>query len=666
MLNKAPVKLCSFTFMLICCLLPTVLSDLGGLSAAWAARSGDVSVKVAVEKETVAQGEPFVFQIQLEGSDMGPGSAQPDMSGLKDFLVEPMGGQSNNRSSISIINGSMTRVESSGYVYSFRLTPKKTGKLVIPSIAVAVDSSGSKVLQTDPVIIRVTAPETSDDFQVEVSYSKTRFYVGEPVLMTVTWYLSRDVESVGFNLPVLETEGLTARDLKIEDPAKREGSKMSASDRLKDPKADQEAVKQYIQLPLGQGSVMAEKGQKTYKGSEYTTLTFRKVLLAREPGTFQIPESTVSSKALVGSSKSNRSRNPFDSVFDDDFFSMGRREVRKTFVARSDPVTLTAMALPQQGKPAHFSGCVGSYSIETSASSTDVGVGDPLTLTISISGSEYLENVELPPLSKDPELERDFKIPDEMAAGLIKNGSKIFAQTLRAKSEEVKAIPPVRFSYFDPQRGEYQTAASKPIALRVKPTRIVTEADVEGRVAPKSVKNELEAWSEGIAYNYEGPEVLENQKLTLSTLVRSPLWMMALVLPFSLYMALFVRVQVKRSQMSDPDRSRSRRALATFTKRIKALGSGELLASQSCTDLLDAVRCYLGDKLRLDGAALTFADVQKHLRDRGIDNEITSGLEVIFSLCELGRYGGGVGSAKPLDDLVEDAFQVIRSLDQKL
>jgi hypothetical protein len=635
------------------CVLLTMLSLAAVTGHVSAARSGGVSVKALVEKETVSQGEPFVFQIHLEGADISPGSAQPDMSGFKDFSVESLGGQSNNRSSISIVNGKMNKVESFGYVYSFRLTPKKTGRLVIPSVSVAVDTQGTKVLRTEQIAIQVNAPESSDDFQLEVHYSKTRFYVGEPVILTVTWYLSRGVEGVNFNLPVLETEGLT----------------------VMDPKVEQDPGKQYVQIQVGpQGPILAEKGSKTHKAREYTTVTFRKVLFAREPSTFQIPESTVSSRSLVGYSRSGRSNSPFDDFFNDDFFNPGRRGVYKTFVARSEPVVLTSLELPREGRPANFSGCVGSFHIETSADPTEVSVGDPVSLRVSISGTEYLDNIELPPLSKDPELEKDFKIPEEMAAGLIKDGSKVFTQTLRAKSEEVKAIPPVRFSYFNPDIEQYQTASSKPIPLRVKPTRIVTEADIEGRAAVGPAKNELEAWSKGIAYNYEGPEVLENESRTLTSLLRSPLWLSSLVLPFSLYLALFVFVKVRRKQISDPDGSRSRKALATFAKRIETIsrnmedpaGSSASGVAQSCSSLLDGVRRYLGDKLRIDGAALTFADVESRLRDRNVDAETIRGLNDIFTLCEQGYYGGGVGSPEVLSGLAQDALRVVRSLDRKL
>lgn len=177
--------------------------------AAWAATTGGLSAQALVEKDTVAVGEPFLFQIRIEGSDLAPGTDPPELSGMVEFAVEYLGGQSNNSSSITIVNGRMSKVETYGYVYSFRLTARKTGSLEIPAITVPLDSASTKTVRTRPIPIRVVPPEASDDFHLELKFSKTSFYVGEPVVLSVVWYLRKDVESVTFNVPFLQDEAFT-------------------------------------------------------------------------------------------------------------------------------------------------------------------------------------------------------------------------------------------------------------------------------------------------------------------------------------------------------------------------------------------------------------------------------------------------------------------------
>ena len=242
------------------------LGCVGGASptacaAVWAASEGGVSARAILETNAVSVGEPFVLQVRLEGGDVAPGTEPPDMSGITDFTVDYLGGQSNNSSSVTIVNGNVSKVETFGYVYSYRLTPKKTGEFTIPSIAVPLDAAKSKILHTQVVPVRVTEPEATDDFHLELRYSKTSFYLGEPVLLTVVWYLGRDVESVAFNVPILQDETFV----------------------VVDPKMDQDPRKQYFQIPMGSGRLLAEKGSGTYRGRQYTTLSFSKVLFAKRP-----------------------------------------------------------------------------------------------------------------------------------------------------------------------------------------------------------------------------------------------------------------------------------------------------------------------------------------------------------------------------------------------
>lgn len=609
---------------------------------AWAAAGGEVSVRALVEKDSVTVGEPFILQIRVEGSDIAPGTDQPDMSGVVDFTVEHLGGQSNTSSSITIINGSMSKVESYGYIYSYRLTPRKAGRLVIPSIAVPVDSAQSKLLRTEPIVIEVSAPEATEDFHLELKFSKTSFYVGEPVILSVVWYIGRDVESANFSLPILQEPAFAFADSKVE----------------------QDSTKQYVQLPIGGGTVLAEKGSGLYNGKRYTTLSFKRVFFARKSGQFQTPEASVFCKAMLGYAPQQKGRTPFGGFLDDDFFNPGRRAIHKTFVARSEPVTLTASALPEDGKPANFSGCVGHYTVEASANPTEVSIGDPITLTMSVSGAEYLDHVELPPLGKDPEFDRDFKIPEEMAPGVVRGNARQFTQTLRAKSADIKAIPPIKLPCFNPDAGKYEVAQSKPIPLTVKPAKVLTSADVEGRWEDGAArKTELESWSQGIAANYEGPEVLERHTYRISSTVRSPLWLAIAFVPFISFIALLVFTGFRQRRLADADRVRSRKAFARFKHRVRPLGVEGFEKGEGHALLLEALRGYFGDKLRNDRSTLTFMDVERDLKEKDVNARLLERLKGLFEACEQGSYGGSAG-AEPIDRLTAEAMDVIRFLDQ--
>ena len=127
---------------------------------------------------------------------------------------------------------------------------------------------------------------------------------------------------------------------------------------------------------------------------------------------------------------------------------------------------------------------MGTYRISAEAAPTDVSVGDPITLKIALSGPDYLAETRLPPLGAQPALARDFKIPKERAAGEVSGRSKIFTQTVRPLRPDVREIPPIGLSYFDPAANAYKTVRTEPIPIQVKAARVVTALDAEGASAP--------------------------------------------------------------------------------------------------------------------------------------------------------------------------------------
>ena len=157
-----------------------------------------ISVGAAVSSQDVFRGESLEMQIQISGSDS---PAEPDLSSITDFQVQNLGGQTRNSESITIINGKMNRVVKRGYVFSYRLLPRKSGRLTIPSIPVRVEG---KVFHTRPVSIRVSEPQETDDFKFRLTLSKDKAYVGEPVTLTITWYLGTEARSPQFSLPFMQ------------------------------------------------------------------------------------------------------------------------------------------------------------------------------------------------------------------------------------------------------------------------------------------------------------------------------------------------------------------------------------------------------------------------------------------------------------------------------
>ena len=591
------------------------------------------TAEAAVEKLQVYVGEPFVFQIQVQGTET---PEEPTLSGLSGFNVQQLGGQQNSSQSVTIVNGRMNRTVSKGYVFNYRLTPQQAGALTIPAIAVTAEG---KTVRTRPVTVRVQEPSENEDFKLRVSLSETEAYVGQPVTMTVTWYIGGNVRDFAFNLPVLGDDRF---DVIALDPAVPPQSK------------------DYLRLALGDQQAIAKKDTGELNGRSYTTVRFQKVLIPKQAGSIALPQATVSCQAT---GLRARRRSLLDEFFSDPI-GMGSSGA-ETIVAPANPVSLKVNNLPAAGRPAQFNGLIGRYSIKAEAAPTDMNVGDPITLSLRVSGPSYLANVELPPLQEQASLARDFRIPQDRAPGAVQGGAKVFTQTLRATHPGVTQIPPIELSYFNPDSRAYETATTNPIPITVKGAKIITARDAEGVETGGVIQTEIETQQGGIGANYEGFDALQSQTQGMAAWLRSPLWSAFIFLPPLTYFGLLAFLFTQRRQR-DPAIRKAQRAHRDLRKTLDELPKTASSGDQQDAALLDALRRYFGDRLGLPPGALTYADVRKELENRNVGGEVLHDLKAVFERCEAGRYAGGELAGQDLAGTSRRIIEVAEKLEQEL
>src|SRR6185437_7461528 len=136
----------------------------------------------------------------------------------------------------------------------------------------------------------------------------------------------------------------------------------------------------------------------------------------------------------------------------------------------TDPVNIDVHPLPTNNVPADFNGAVGAYSLATSISTNTVTVGDPITVTVQITGRGPIDSLTLSSLNNW----RDFRVyppstkvetTDEF--GL--EGVKSFEQAVIPENAEVKELPPITFSFFDPDRKSYRTVSHPATPVIIRP-----------------------------------------------------------------------------------------------------------------------------------------------------------------------------------------------------
>ena len=577
------------------------------------------AAKAQVSAAEVYMGARIQLYIQVQGTDQ---PTRPDVSGIRDFTVRYAGTRPSTQRQLTIVNGRRRQTVHRSATIVYELAPKREGALTIPALIV---KHGGKEIRTQVIRIQAKRPEKTTQIRLRVRLSQKECYVGEAIRATWTLYFSTNLKSLNLSVPVLKDPRFTVPEFTPEiDPARQ---------------------RQYRRLRFADFEVIALQGEGTLDRKRYTTLSFEKILIPRVAGECTIPTSTVYAEAVVGRKRTN------------DFFNRVR-EVTKKMAAPSNSPSLTVKAPPTEGRPANFSGHVGRFKLMTVADPTTVNVGDPINLTLVIEGPEFLDPVECPDLTTQPDLTSGFKISQNSEPGEVQGIRKVFKRIIRATHPDVTEIPPIELPYFDSAKGTYATARSQAIPLQVRATKVITAQDAEGTTESAPITRKARTRAKGLAANYEDASVLRNQRAGIQVWLASPTWLALLIgMPLG-YLVLAIALGTYRRRHADPNAVQARRALRVC---LSALGRAEA-DGEPHDRVLGAIRAFCGAKFGLTAGALTYEDIAPRLAEASVPPEDCDQLRELFGHCEAGRYAGG--ASVTAEKLITTATELVRRLDR--
>ena len=196
------------------------------------------------------------------------------------------------------------------------------------------------------------------------------------------------------------------------------------------------------------------------------TIPFAWWLIPNKNGTLEIPSikfqytkqgepRTVEEKIQEGNKSRTFRKTTYDTVNQETF---------------TPPISITVLPLPTKGKPADFSGMVGSYKFSASFNQTKLKMGDTLTLAINISGDgaiEEIANPKIPDLSdfswELPETKVNKKIEDTKVIS-----TKDIKMALFPRRTGTIKIPAITYSWFNPGKKKYEKASAGPWTIEVE------------------------------------------------------------------------------------------------------------------------------------------------------------------------------------------------------
>ncbi len=148
------------------------------------------------------------------------------------------------------------------------------------------------------------------------------------------------------------------------------------------------------------------------------------------------------------------------------FNPFGSRFERETVTAA--PVIVDVRPLPP-GAPPSFAGAVGQFGLAVEADRSEVDVGEPVRVTATLSGRGNIATLDAPdwetPASLEQYSARASEQIDRRAEEI--RGQKAFTFTVVPRYGGTFTLPPVTWSYFEPEEGVYQTLQSDSLRLHV-------------------------------------------------------------------------------------------------------------------------------------------------------------------------------------------------------
>ena len=561
--------------------------------------------QATLSRKSVFLGEVFMLDILVK-SDVKPVWEGP--KSIPGFHLVPlqMGDSTGN---------------SGTFFFRFSLRSTRPGKLSIPPFHFL---AGTQTLSTQPLSIQARKPESSDRMSLELSLPTNTVYLGEPLLLTVTWdttYPLNILKSVDLSLPLFDDSRF--RVLSPFEPGK-------------------EKEKGTTGLPVHGERVLATRHiikTGTNQPPRYA-LSFQKILIPRKTGDLHIPPAYL--LCAVKNDEKSGSRNAFQypAYFDNAFFlqNISSRDYTPVYT-ESAPLLLHVKPLPAKGRPPFFTGLVGDYSIQVSAQPTELRVGDPLQLSITIHSSGRMEQIELPPLSLQPGLSEQFEISSEEPLPTLSPQAKTFLRTLRPRSTAVTNLPPLRLAFFNPASNAYEVVQSQPIPLKVLPAPEMTALGLHVKSGSASA-------------------------LSRHTLFFILGILLSALLVLFLLFALFFLFSRKKKQLQRWLRVHN--AFRRFRRAARSLATPSAEKSIFYTRLDLLLRDYFGHRFELTPSALSFRDVEKILRVSQVPDELISSLRDLFLLCETYRFTAPVSDSLPAHETLRQTLQLLRSLEQHL
>jgi hypothetical protein len=535
--------------------------------------------------------------------------------GTQDVSQETIRGKLRSVDGLKISNNSSVSSEfkfiqgtrTTSITYSFNVQAEREGEFTIEAWQVNIKGRNYKVPAAKLEVVP-QGKEFEKSMFLKLEIPKENFYVGESIPCHLKFYLRRDIQA------------------RMRAYPEKTGDAFTQSELRKEPHSSQETI----------------------DGQIYRLFSWPLTLTALKAG-----EEVLSYKielAVILPNKRSR-RSPFDTLFNDSFFntdSLFNRGSFENITLFTGDIPKDVLELPIEGKPDNFSGAIGVFELKTRLSATTVEAGEPITLTLDTSGEGNFDRIAAPVLTETDNFKlyppkTEFTPIDDIGY----RGKKSFEYIIIPQSEEVNAIPPMAFNFFDPNLGRYKDLSTQSTPIEVLPASVPissststiiaeqTEITVEAKLPPALLPIQLlpGRWVDDITPVFKKPVFMIGQLL--------PIILISLV-------ALIRRRQLRfqHDEIFARRVSGSKSVRQWLTKARKAASRND--NSDFFESAQRALQECVGRHFPRRSESLILAEIESYLKEHNAADELHHNVRQFFNAADAIKFADGISESEPL------------------
>jgi hypothetical protein len=553
----------------------------------------EVSVSLRLNRSDAALVDSIRMTVSITGSR---DSDEPQIAGIENFLVQK-GGRS---SQMQIINGRV----SSNLDFTYYIQPKRIGVFDIGPAKVNVNG---KIYQSnsEKLTVKNSVDQkggANDPLFLTATLSKASVFPEEQILYTLRLYYIPQVSNASLAMP--ETDGIVFKQLS---------------------------------KPVEYST--------TYNSKTYQVLEIKYSLTPSKPGQLNINPAKMS-MAVHGTHDNDNE----DFFSRDDFFADFRG---KSITLASNALILNVLPVPDFGKPADYTGLVGSYRISAKLEPARLKAGESATLTVTLQGSG---NFNRAPELKIPDIENLKLYSDEPKLDTRQTdkgleGEKIMKWALVPVKEGQYRIPQLSISYFDSIGRYYNIIRTMPFVLIADPgTGEIAQSPF---IKSGNVKagGEIEELGKDILPIHKSVKELSD----ISSNKIGILSWLFLFFPISVYSLVLAYNKIVRMTPRKEAQLKAFRASSVFYKQCKDKDISADILSKFLKD-------YINDRFSTDMGVLTPSEAAKLLKEKGCSDETLKQMEWVLKKIETLIF---TGKGEEPCDLAEEATLIVKSIDKE-